>query len=218
MYVKNYMSSDLITITEDTKILEALDLMKDNNLHRLPVVKQNNKEKLIGLLTEGNVQENSPSKASSLSIHEMNYLLTKTDVSAIMIKEVITIAPDALLEQAAALMRHHNIGCLPVVEKDKLVGIITQNDIFDAFIHLLGYYRLGCHVVIDIKAEGTGIIADIGDVLAQNNISIDQIAVYREPDTIQIVVQVTSLDDKLVTKVLTDAGYNVVSCLKKENI
>lgn len=212
MYVKNYMSSDLITVTRNTKILETLDLMKQHNLHRLPVV---DGEKLVGLLTEGTVQENSPSKASSLSIHEMNYLLTKTNVDTIMIKQIITIEPDALLEQAAALMRHHNIGCLPVVENDKLVGIITQNDIFDAFIHLLGYYQAGCHVVIYIPKEGTGIIGKIGDTLAEADISIDQIAVYREQEDIQIVVQVTSLDDKKVVSVLETAGYKVLSCIKK---
>lgn len=218
MYVKDYMSSDLITITEDTKILEALDLMKENDLHRLPVVKSDNPSQLVGLLTEGNIQENSPSKASSLSIHEMNYLLTKTDVRAIMIKEVITIHPNSLLEQAAALMRHHNIGCLPVVEDKKLVGIITQNDIFDAFIHLLGYYQIGCHVVIDIEEERPGNMADIGAIMAKNNLNMDQIVIYRKDNQVNMVLRVASLDDQLITSLLKEAGYTVLSCVKKENI
>lgn len=213
MYVKDYMSEHLITVGRQTKILETLDLMRDNNLHRLPVVEG---EKLVGLLTEGTVQEHSPSKSSSLSIHEMNYLLTKTAVDAIMIRKIITIGPDALLEQAAALMRHYNIGCLPVVvEGDKLVGIITQNDIFDAFIHLLGYYEEGCHVVVEVPEESAGILGDLGELLGKEGVNIAQVAVFRKGGPVRIVMQVEDTDSGKIEKLLAAGGHKVVSCVKK---
>ncbi|MFC2704100.1 MAG: CBS domain-containing protein, partial [Abiotrophia defectiva] len=103
MYVKNYMSTDLVTITPDTTVIKALDLMRQHDIHRLPVVV---KGQLVGLLTESVIAKNSPSTATSLSVHELNYLLNKTTAADIMIRRVITTSPDALLEQAASEMRN----------------------------------------------------------------------------------------------------------------
>ena len=150
MYVKNRMTKNPITISPDSTISEVLDLMAQKNVHRLPVVEG---DTLIGLLTEGVIQENSPSHASSLSIHEINYLLSKTMVKDIMIRKVITIGPDALLEEAALLMKKNEIGGLPVVVGNKLVGIITVNDILGAFVDLLGYYQPGSRVVIEVSND-----------------------------------------------------------------
>ena len=159
MYVKDTMTIDPFCINKDTKVSHALDIMNQNEFHRLPVVDNNGK--LIGLITEGTITESSPSKATSLSIHEINYLLSKTPVEDIMIKNVKAIEPNALLEEAATLMRTHQIGCLPVVENDKVVGIITDNDIFDAFINLLGYNVSGSRYVINIKQDSCGVITNM---------------------------------------------------------
>lgn len=212
MYVKYYMTTDMITITEDTKILEALDLMRENDLHRLPVMEGN---RLIGLLTEGIIQENSPSKATSLSIHEMNYLLTKTSVGEVMIKKVITIGPDALLEEAAVLMRQHNIKCLPVLKDDQLVGIISQNDLFDAFIQVMGYYEKGCRVVVEIMEDHPGILEQMTLIFSEQKLNINQIAVYRMNDSINVVMQIASTDDEKIKAILMEKGYRVLTCTKK---
>ena len=151
MNVKNYMTSDVITVSEDTKVLEALDLMKEHNFHRLPVVRNG---KMVGLITEEIIQENSPSTATSLSIHEMNYLLTKTTVGDIMHKEVVTIEAEDLLEEAAVLMLENEVGALPVVENgNKVIGIITDKDLFTAFIDVMGYNNKGSRIVIEIAAD-----------------------------------------------------------------
>lgn len=214
MYVKNYMTAEVITISEETKILEALDLMKDHQIHRLPVTKDG---QIKGLVTEGIIQENSPSTATSLSIHEMNYLLTKTAVGDIMLKNVITIAPDALLEEAADTMRKNQVSVLPVIGTDhKLVGIITEKDIFAAFLDLLGYYNQGTRVVVDIKDDHTGILEKLTHLFTEEQMNIDQIAVYRQAGLTQVVIQVASVEVAKIKQKLMDNGYIVSSCSLKE--
>ena len=214
MYVKNYMTAEVITISEETKILEALDLMKDHQIHRLPVTKDG---QIKGLVTEGIIQENSPSTATSLSIHEMNYLLTKTAVGDIMLKNVITIAPDALLEEAADTMRKNQVSVLPVIGTDhKLVGIITEKDIFAAFLDLLGYYNQGTRVVVDIEDDHTGILEKLTRLFTEEQMNIDQIAVYRQAGLTQVVIQVASVEVAKIKQKLMDNGYTVSSCSLKE--
>ncbi len=213
MNVKNYMTSDVITVSEDTKVLEALDLMKEHNFHRLPVVRNG---KMVGLITEEIIQENSPSTATSLSIHEMNYLLTKTTVGDIMHKEVVTIEAEDLLEEAAVLMLENEVGALPVVENgNNVIGIITDKDLFTAFIDVMGYNNKGSRIVIEIAEDHSGILEDITNILAEDQVSINQIAVYRQNDTTQVVIQMDSLNTEEIKEILTTEGYTVSSATFK---
>jgi len=210
MYVKNRMTKNPITISPDSTISEVLDLMAQKNVHRLPVVQG---DTLIGLLTEGVIQENSPSHASSLSIHEINYLLSKTMVKDIMIRKVITIGPDALLEEAALLMKKNEIGGLPVVVGNKLVGIITVNDILGAFVDLLGFYQPGSRVVIEVSNDRSGIMADIASIFAEANINISHLAIYHRDDVIDVVVRCSSVDKYGLRVILESKNYKVISVL-----
>ncbi|MER2180039.1 MAG: CBS and ACT domain-containing protein, partial [Carnobacterium inhibens] len=214
MDVKGYMTSHVVTVTEKTKVLEALDIMKENDFHRLPVVRDG---RMVGLVTQEIIQENSPSTSTSLSIHEMNYLLTKTTVGDIMHKKVVTIHADDLLEEAAARMRDQEVSVLPVVEEENnIVGIITDKDIFSAFIDVMGYNNRGSRIVIDIPEDHPGILEDITNILAEAQVSIDQIAVYRKNHFTQIIIQMDSPDLKAVKEILTTSGYTVSSAIFKE--
>jgi len=210
MYVKNRMTKNPITISPDSTISEVLDLMAQKNVHRLPVVQG---DTLIGLLTEGVIQENSPSHASSLSIHEINYLLSKTMVKDIMIRKVITIGPDALLEEAALLMKKNEIGGLPVVVGNKLVGIITVNDILGAFVDLLGFYQPGSRVVIEVNNDRSGIMADLASIFAEANINISHLAIYHRDDVVDVVVRCNSVDKYGLRVILESKNYKVISVL-----
>ena len=169
MLVKDRMTANPYCISKDTSISAALDLMAERDFHRIPVAAG---QELVGLVTEGTIAENTPSKATSLSVYELNYLLAKSTVESVMIKDVVTIHPDALLEEAAVLMRQHDIGCLVVTEGRKVVGIITQNDIFEAFIDLLGYYEEGSRYVIAVE-DKPGVLAAIAAEFAKNGVSIN---------------------------------------------
>lgn len=214
MDVNSYMSKDLVTIEAGTKILDALDLMKKHNIHRLPVVEG---DRMIGLVTEGIISRNTPSTMTSLDMREVTYLLNRTSAHDIMEKNVITIHKDALLEEAAVNMRKNAIGVLPVVEGDnKLVGIITEKDIMDAFVDVLGFYTPGVRLVINVPEDRKGVLEEITDFFAEAEISIQQIAVYRK-DHIQIVIQVDSDDVTGIQKNLEAQGYNVESIMYKDN-
>lgn len=143
MSVKDFMTRKVVYISPDTTIAHAADLMREQNLHRLPVIEN---DKLVGLVTEGTIAEASPSKATSLSIYEMNYLLNKTKVKDVMIKDVITVSGYASLEDAVYLMYKNKVGILPVVDNDQLYGVITDRDIFSAFLKVSGYGEEGVRV------------------------------------------------------------------------
>ncbi len=211
MYVKDNMVSGPITIGPDQSVSEAIDLMSENGLHRLPVVDKNGK--LAGLITEGVITSNTPNNATSLSVFELNYLLNKLTIKDIMIKDVITIGKDALLEEAATILRKNDIGCLPVIDEDNtLIGIITHNDIFTAFIDLLGYNHVGTRYVISVEEDRTGILEDICRVFKEQDVSIANMAVYNGSRGIEIVVIVHGFDD--ITDKLEKAGYKVTSVMK----
>lgn len=132
--VRAWMTSPVITITSDTPISRAHQIMKENNVRRLPVVDE---ERLVGIVTIGDVREASPSDATSLSIWELNYLWAQLTVRKIMTTDVMTIGPDDRVVEAAALMLEHKVSGLPVVENGTLIGIITESDIFRMLIKTL---------------------------------------------------------------------------------
>ena len=213
MFVRNYMTKPVVTIQSSATISDALSLMNDSGVHRIPVLKE---KKLIGLITDGNIQKASPTKATSLSMYEINYLLSKTTVADYMTKQVITIHSDALLEEAVRLMRTNRISCLPVMEQDVLVGIITEDDIFDAFISLLGFMDTGTRIAIAVKEDKVGILADITAIMKDYNASITHLAVYEEDHGKIVIVRINILESDQIVKKLEDAGYEVVSVLHNQ--
>jgi len=125
--IRDWMSKDVLTVDPKTPIAEAYRLMKERQVRRLPVVKDGH---LVGIVTLGDVREASPSSATSLSIWELNYLWAQLTVDRVMKTQVIKIASDATLLEAAQLMLKHKISGLPVMDGERLVGIITESDIF----------------------------------------------------------------------------------------
>lgn len=210
MSVSDFMSTELITVSPETPIFDAIDLMKKHDIHRLPVLEQG---KLVGLITEGIIQEAMPSKATSLSVYEVNYLLNKTTVRDVMIKKVETIAPDALLEDAISIMRSNNIGVLPVIDGEELKGIITNNDIFDAFLKITGYNDGGTRVTIQLLEDHKGILAHIAQTLADKDFSIATIVVNRMNNQTIVEIQVESQDITSIKQVLEDAGYTIINAV-----
>ena len=208
MYVKDIMNQHPVCISPETSISEAIDIMHENGFHRLPVV--NTRSQLVGLLTEGTIAASTSSNTSSLSTYELNYLLNKTKVDSIMVKNVRTIHEDALLEEAASLMLQDNIGCLPVVKENVVIGIITQNDIFAAFIDILGYYQKGMRIVINVPADKAGTVEAISHVLASNGVNISNVVVFRTIRGIEVVF-ITFNSSENIKDELTKAGFNVTS-------
>ena len=212
MYVKDKMTIDPITINLDASVTEAIELLGENKLHRLPVVDGNGK--LAGLLTASTISKNTPNNSSSLSIYEINYMLNKIKVSDIMIKDVFTISSEALLEEAAKKMIDHNVGCL-IVTKDKDVeGIITHKDIFESFIEYLGYCQKGTRYTIAIAEDKVGVLNDISRCFMECNISISHLVVDHTDRGIEVVVIAVGDNSSSAEDSLTKNGYKVTSKLE----
>lgn len=129
--VKDWMTPNPITVTPSTTVPEANTLMKQGRIRRLPVVDNG---RLVGIVTLGDIREASPSDATSLSIYELNYLVAQLTIEKIMTRDPITITPDATIHKAARLLLEHKIGSLPVVADGRLIGIITESDIFRVLV------------------------------------------------------------------------------------
>ncbi|MFN2244107.1 MAG: CBS domain-containing protein [Anaerolineae bacterium] len=129
------MTPDVITVSPDLPIAEGLELMRQKKIHRLPVVDK--KGRLAGIVSHSDLLYASPSSATSLNVWEVTYLLNQIKIKEVMTKKVITVEEKCPIEDAALLMREHEVGGLPVVRGDKVVGIITESDLFDVFLELL---------------------------------------------------------------------------------
>ena len=212
MFVKNRMTKNPLCISVDAKISEAVDLMSEKGLHRLPVLDGN---QLVGLVTKSMISEKGASKATSLSIFELNYLLSKTTVKTIMEKQVVTIRENQLLEDAAMTMLKHDIGCLPVVNQhNEVVGILTQNDLFKALIDLLGYREKGTRITVEVK-DRLGAIGDLSQIFVSNHANITHVGVYRKENNLcDVVFRIDLLDTISLEQALKAAGYEVVSVMK----
>ncbi len=208
------MTTNPYTIAFDAPITEVIELMRQKNLKRVPVV---HGEQLVGMLTHGDLQKVSPTKATTLSIYELNYLLSKTKVSDAMNRNTITISPDALLEEAAVKMREHRISALVVEENNKLVGIITESDIFDAYIDLLGFRDVGTRLTIQAE-DVPGMLADIAEVFRDSDANITHVAVYRGVSGFSdVVVRTNVMNTDLIEKNLEEHGYKVENVMRTED-
>jgi len=156
------MSKDLITIDEDTSIMKASKVMKQNDIQHLPVLR---KGRLAGIVSDRDLKEATPSKATTLDIHEMYYLLDKIAVKSLMPKTLLIIAPGDTVEKAAAVMLKNHISALPVVDANgALAGILTKGDVFRAFVSISGIYQGPLALGVELPDEA-GYIKQVTDVI-----------------------------------------------------
>lgn len=151
MLVGDRMSKPVLSVSPETPVQDALAQMRKENVSRYPVL--NKKGKLVGIVSESDLLNASPSEATTLSVWEVNYLLSKITVERVMSKNVIKVEEDSTLEEAARLMADHKIGGLPVMRNDSVVGIITETDLFRLFLEMMGGRESGIRVSVLIKEQ-----------------------------------------------------------------
>ena len=169
MIIERRMTRNPVTATPDMSIAEASNLMKQEKVHRLPVLDR--EKHLVGIITEKDILYATPSPASSLSIHEMAYLLSKLTVKKLMSKNVVTITKDTTVEEAARMMVDQDLSSLPVLEGDKLIGIVTKSDMFKILLELFGARHFGVRVSFVVE-DKPGTIAKISQALSEQGIDI----------------------------------------------
>mgnify|MGYP001011602518 FL=1 len=218
MKVKEMMSTDVLTISLDANVNEAFRIMKEKNVRRLPVMNQG---KLVGIITLSDLNQAAPSAATSLSIHELNYLLARTKVKDIfpVNQKVVTVSPENYIETAAKLMLQHQISSLPVMDGEKLVGIITETDLFRALVDILGVKR--AHTRIDtLIPEGPGSLAEITGLMASRGINIINTVVYYDAslDKYKVILRIEELDYEPVVEALRAKGFQIESVIVSKQV
>lgn len=171
MFVSDWMTKRVFTVSPEDSLTEAVSLIKEKRIKHLPVVEG---ERVVGVLSDRDIKEYTPSKGTSLDVYELHYLLAKTRVKQIMKTKVFTITPGTPIEEAAQVMHDNNIGCLPVVEEEKLVGIISDRDLFRVLVDITGARHKGVRVYVVLE-DRPGSVKEVADVVRKHGYRIQSI-------------------------------------------
>ncbi len=210
MLVKDRMSAPAVTITPDIPFQDALKLMRDKGYRRLPVV--NRSGELVGIVSERDLLYATPSPASSLSVWELNYLLSQLQVREIMTKHTITTTPDTPIEDAAEVMATRKIGGLPVVDgRNHVLGVITETDIFKAMVEMLAMHQNGVRLTLDVP-ERMGVLGELGTGIAELGGNIMGLGVYDSPtpNHRRMLVKVQGVTKGQLVNLLDKLGDQVI--------
>lgn len=165
MFVEDRMSRPVITIMTNEPMQDALNLMREEKIRRLPIVDK--RGQLVGIVTESDLLHASPSQATTLSVWELNYLLSKITIDEIMTTKVVSVSPDMPLEDAARVMADNRIGGVPVVRQGEVVGIITETDLFKVFLEMLGAHERGVRAAVLVHNQ-PGELAHLSEAIFSN--------------------------------------------------
>jgi acetoin utilization protein AcuB len=210
MFIRERMTRNPVLCFPDLPVNEAFDLMKREHIRRIPVVDEDGM--LVGIVSEADLLRVSPSPATTLSVYEIPYLLSKLKVRDVMTKEVFTVTEDTPIENAARLMVDKRIGGLPVVNAEyAVVGIITETDIFKIFLELLGARKPGVRITMYAKDE-RGVLARIASAVAEvgGNIAASVELPGTDSTNYEILIKVTGASKDALVKAIEPVVVRIV--------
>jgi acetoin utilization protein AcuB len=218
-FMREKIQRNPVTISPDASFFEARNLIHEKGVRHLPVVDKSGK--LVGIVTDRDIREAAPSDATLLSVQELNYLLGKLKVSAFMTpkEKLITITPDTLIEEAVQLMHDHKIGCLPVMEGNKLYGIFTETDALAHLVDVFGLKMKGTRLSVALE-DKPGTMLGILEVIKKHNVNIISIVTtsFAVEGKRIAAIRIKTEDYKNIVKDLEKAGYEVLSIGKWPSI
>jgi acetoin utilization protein AcuB len=194
MLISEWMTKDVITVEPETSMMRASKILKDKTIRRLPVVDSDGR--IVGIVTDRDIKEASPSKATSLDVHEIYYLLSEIKVKDIMTPNPVTISPGDTVEKAAVIMLERRVEGLPVVDaENRVVGIVTESDIFKVIIAITGVYMGGAQLGFRLSLE-PGSLKRILDVLKGHGARISSIltAYHQEEGYRQVYIRIQDME------------------------
>jgi acetoin utilization protein AcuB len=209
MLVRERMTANPIVVHPETSFQEALQLLREKKIRRLPVI--DNHGALVGIVVEKDLLYASPSPATSLNVYEIHYLLSKLAIQDVMTKLVITVGDDCPLEEAARIMIDHKIGSLPVVHGKQLVGIITETDVFKVMAEALGGRARGTRIVMRVP-EAKGELAQFTAKIAELSGNIVSLAVFlsRDAKHREVTLKVQNVKREDLVAALEKTGAQIV--------
>jgi acetoin utilization protein AcuB len=200
------MHTDLITVTPETTLVEASKLVEEKEIDHLLVVDSN--KKLVGILSDRDLKKYWASPATSLSVHELNYLLEKVQVSMIMVKTIVTVPTSTTIERAALIMQQHRISSLPVMEDGELAGIITSTDVMGVLLKAIGMSDDSVRLSVFVK-DSLGKLAEVTTTLRDAGVNILSLISCPEEDyegIAQLVIRIARTDEQAAITALEASG------------
>lgn len=216
MYVGRIMHTDLITVSPSTSLEDANILVKKKQIDHLLVV--NDSGKLVGIISDRDLKQYWASPATTLSNHELNYLLQQVLVEMIMVKAVETVSPDTTIERAALIMQEKDINALPVMENDELVGIITSTDVMGVLLDAIGISDESVRLGVMVK-DSIGALASVSEVLKKDQINIQSLFAWPEKafeGVSQLVMRIPKVDGQKAIAALQNNGFKVITHYQKD--
>jgi len=216
MYVGRVMHTELVTVTPDTSLMKARDIITERKIAHLLVVDK--KDKLVGIISDRDLKQSWASPATTLSIHELNYLLRQLTVEMIMVKKLITVSPDTTIERAAFIMHENRISSLPVMEKGKLVGIITTTNVMEVLLQAIGIDEDSARFRVLVE-DRIGMLAEVARILKEQHVNIRSLVTWPEkkyPGVYQLVMRVAEADGEKAMSALREAGFKVLDKYVKD--
>ena len=209
MFVSDRMSSPAITVDADSPMQEALNLMKEKGVRRFPVV--NKSGKLVGIVSESDLLHASPSDATTLSMWELNYMLSKIKVKEVMTSKIITVNADTPIEEAARVMNDNKIGGLPVLRNGELAGIITETDLFSTFLELMGARDAGVRLSV-LVPNAPGELAKITNAIYEAGGDIITLGTFMGESTqnSELVLKVSGVDEDALKNAVSPVVEKIV--------
>ncbi|SDK44103.1 acetoin utilization protein AcuB [Maridesulfovibrio ferrireducens] len=213
MLVKNWMTKDVITLTPERSMMKAAKLMKDKEISRLPIV--DDEGVLVGIVSDRDIKEASPSKATTLDMHELYYLLSEIKLKDIMSRKVLTVSIEDTVEKAAVVLDENKIGGIPVVDaENKCVGIITNTDVFRVLINITGVLHGGVQMGLALSNKA-GSLSLVIDFLKENKARVMSVLTSYEPNqenTRQVFIRIMDMEKAELNKLREgiDKNFNLL--------
>lgn len=172
MFVSDWMTKKVYTINPESPLSDAIKLLREKEIKHIPVVDKKNR--VTGILSDRDIKEYTPSKATTLDIYELHNVLLETRITEVMKKKVVTVRPGLPIEEAAMLMYDKNIGCLPIVKDDKLVGIISDRDLFRVLVDITGVRHGGNRFYV-VMPDRPGVTGEVLDIIKRHGFRPDSV-------------------------------------------
>jgi len=207
MLIGNWMTKTPISVNPETSMMRAAKTIKDKAVHMLPVVDAENK--VVGVVTDRDLKEASPSKATTLDVHELYYLLSEIKVKDIMTSKVYSLTPADTVERAAVLMRDKRIGGLPIVDaENRLVGVITESDVLDVLIQITGVLHGGFQIGFSLSNEPGSLLTLIEDLAKPGCRIMSILTAYESNDDTMrhVFIRIKDMEKSVQKKVLEELG------------
>ena len=211
MHVGRIMHRELVTIAPDTSLVKAKEIIAEKKIAHLLVVDES--DNLAGVVSDRDVKQSWASPATTLSQHELNYILTQVTVDVIMRKKIVTIPSNTTIERAASVMQENRIGSLPVVDDGKLVGIITTTDVMGVLLQAIGIDSDSYRFTV-LVADRVGVVSEVSRILRDSQINIRSLVTWPErahPGLYHLVMRVSAAQGEKAVAVLTKAGFKVLT-------